>query len=58
MQQMLLQLEQQKLQLQKYEHDTELRYKYYDTNVDAGLQEAKITVDAIQKKANGESTAN
>ena len=49
MMQMQAQLEQQKVQLDKYKIDAELKYKYYDTNVDAGLQEAKMTVDNVVK---------
>ena len=41
------QMETQKLQLDKYKHDSELKYKYYDTNVDAGLKEAEMTVDNV-----------
>lgn len=42
------QLEAQKIQLDKYKHDGDLEHKYYDTNVDAGLQEAKMTLEAVK----------
>ena len=43
------QLEEQKMQLDKYKHDTELRFKYYDVNLDAEVAEAKMTVDNVTK---------
>ena len=49
MMQMQQQLEMQKLELDKYKHDTELQYKYYDSNLDAEVDEAKMTADNLVK---------
>jgi hypothetical protein len=47
MMQMQAQIEQMKIAQDKYKVDQELRWKYYDTNVDAGLKEAELTVDNV-----------
>jgi len=48
MAQMQVQIEGQKLELDKYKHDTELQYKYYDTNVDAEIEESKQVQEGIK----------
>jgi hypothetical protein len=45
--QMQRELEQQKLELDKYKHDSDLRFKYYDANLDADVKEAEMTADAL-----------
>ena len=48
LQQMQAQLEEQKLQLDKYKHDSELKWKYYDTDMDNEVEEAKLVQQAVQ----------
>jgi len=47
---MQVQLEQQKQELDKYKHDTELQFKYYDANLDAEVEEAKIVESGTQAR--------
>jgi hypothetical protein len=44
---------QQDRQLDKYKHDSELQWKYYDTQTDAGLKEAEIVADNVTKLTQG-----
>ena len=52
MEQQKVQMEQQKLELDKYKHDSEMKWKYYDTDLDAGIEEAKIVESGIQSRIN------
>jgi hypothetical protein len=45
----VMEIEAAKIAEDRYEKDTEIAWKYYDTNVDAEIQEAKITADSIIK---------
>ena len=47
--QQVMEIEAAKIAEDKYEKDTEIAWKYYDTNIDAEIQEAKITADSIIK---------
>jgi len=59
-QEQMRQMEQQMIQMQQQfelqKQDNELRFKYYDANLDAEIQEAKITSSAVidMKKINAE----
>jgi hypothetical protein len=57
MTEMEFQLEQQKLELDRYKIDAELRWKYYDSNLDAEVDTAKMTIDAV-KAENGTGDPN
>jgi hypothetical protein len=50
MEQQKTQLEAQKLELDKYKHDTELQWKYYDTQSDNELKEAELVESGIQAR--------
>lgn len=60
--QLQVQLEQQKIELDKYKHDSELRYKYYDSNLDAEVKEAEMTADSLvemeKARSNGSGSAS
>lgn len=45
-QQMQMQLYQMEKQLEKYQHDTELQFKYFDSILDADVKEGEVLVDA------------
>ena len=48
---MQAQLERQKLEQERYLKEQELQWKYYDTNIDAGVKEAEMTIDgAIERE--------
>ncbi len=49
LQQLQIQMAQQAQAFEKYKVDEELRFKYYDSNLDAEVQEAKITGDNVTK---------
>lgn len=55
--QMQMQLEQQKLELDKYKHDSELRFKYWDARLDAEVKEAEMTVKAMDTDKETEADA-
>ena len=42
-------IERDKIDMERYTHDTELRFKYYDARLDAEIDEAKMTVDSVVK---------
>ena len=42
MMQMQVQMQEQQMQLDKYKHDQDIKFKYYDANLDAEIDEAKI----------------
>jgi len=54
------QIESQKLELDKYKHDTEIEWKYYDTNIDAEGKEAELVQRGIESanSTRAESTAD
>jgi hypothetical protein len=50
LEQQKLQIDTQKVELDKYKHDTELQWKYYDTQSDNELKEAELVESGIQSR--------
>ena len=49
LQQMQLQLAQQQQAIEKWKHETELQWKYFDSKLDAEIKEAQMTGDNVTK---------
>lgn len=52
MQQITVMLENQKLELDKYKHDTDLKFKYWEQDQESEIAEAKLVADGINNVNN------
>ena len=52
MQQITVMLENQKLELDKYKHDTDLKFKYWEQDQESEIAEAKLVADGINNANN------
>lgn len=56
--QLTAKIEADKLDMERYTHDTDLRFKYYDARLDAEVDEAKMTVDSVVKLQSAKKTGS